>query len=55
MRYSYGLLGLAALVAASDVADLTKATFNDFVTENNLVLAECMCIISSIAPDHELT
>lgn len=43
MKYSFGLLGLAALAAASDVAELTKDSFNDFVTDNNLVLAECKC------------
>lgn len=41
MRSSTALLGLAALAAASDVHDLTKDTFPDFVKENRLVLAEC--------------
>lgn len=41
MRYSWGLLGLAAVAAASDVHELGKDTFNDFVKENDLVLAEC--------------
>lgn len=36
-----GLLGVAALAAASDVHVLKQDTFKDFVTENNLVLAEC--------------
>jgi len=40
MKYSLGLLGLAAIAAASDVVDLGKDTFEDFTKENNLVLAE---------------
>lgn len=42
MKYSLGLLGLAAIAAASDVVDLGKDSFEDFTKENNLVLAECM-------------
>lgn len=42
MRSSTALLGLAALAAASDVHDLTKDSFPDFVKDNDLVLAECM-------------
>jgi hypothetical protein len=42
MKYSLGLLGLAAIAAASDVVDLGKDTFEDFTKENSLVLAECM-------------
>ena len=42
MRYSQALLALAGLAMASDVHELTKDTFKDFVTENELVLAECM-------------
>lgn len=41
MRYSYSLLGLAALATASDVLDLTKDTFGGFIAEHDLVLAEC--------------
>lgn len=41
MRPSTALLGFAALAAASDVHDLTKDTFPDFVKEHDLVLAEC--------------
>jgi protein disulfide-isomerase A1 len=36
-----GLLGAAALAAASDVHDLKKDTFDTFIKENDLVLAEC--------------
>lgn len=39
--YSLGLVGLAALAAASDVHDLTQDTFAPFVKEHDLVLAEC--------------
>jgi protein disulfide-isomerase A1 len=38
--FAVGLLG-AAVASASDVTSLTKDTFTDFVTENDLVLAEC--------------
>ena len=44
MRYftslALGLVG-AAVASASDVSDLTGETFKDFVTSNDLVLAEC--------------
>jgi protein disulfide-isomerase A1 len=43
-----GLLG-AAVASASDVSSLTKDTFTDFVTENDLVLAECECPYHSSA------
>ena len=42
MRSSLGLLSLAALALASDVHELTKDTFEPFVNEHSLVLAECM-------------
>jgi protein disulfide-isomerase A1 len=32
---------LAAAVAASDVHELKKDTFKEFITDNDLVLAEC--------------
>ena len=41
MKYSFALAGLAALATASDVHDLTKDTFEPFVKEHGLVLAEC--------------
>lgn len=42
MRYSYSLLGLSALAMASDVVELGKDSFEPFVKEHELVLAECM-------------
>lgn len=42
MKYNtLGLMGLASLALASDVHDLTKDTFEPFVKEHGLVLAEC--------------
>lgn len=35
-----GFIAAAATAAASDVHDLGAATFKDFVTDNDLVLAE---------------
>ena len=40
-----GLLGLAAVAAASDVHDLKQDTFEPFVKEHDLVLAECEWLI----------
>jgi protein disulfide-isomerase A1 len=34
-------LALAVLATASDVHDLKKDTFESFIKENDLVLAEC--------------
>jgi protein disulfide-isomerase A1 len=42
MRSAVISLALAALAAASDVHDLKKDTFKDFIKDNDLVLAECM-------------
>lgn len=38
---AYGLLAAAAVASASDVAQLRKDTFEDFVKGNDIVLAEC--------------
>ena len=40
MRSALALL-FAAAVAASDVVELGKDSFKDFITANPLVLAEC--------------
>jgi len=43
MRTAVISLALAAFAAAaSDVHDLKKDTFKDFIKDNDLVLAECM-------------
>lgn len=45
-KVAFSLLAVAAAVTAadtSDVAQLTKDTFDDFVKTNDLVLAECTC------------
>jgi protein disulfide-isomerase A1 len=40
-KLAFGLLASAALASASDVTQLNKNDFEDFVKENNIVLAEC--------------
>lgn len=41
MKTSLIALLFAAFAAASDVHDLKKETFNEFVESHDLVLAEC--------------
>lgn len=41
---AYGLLAAAAVASASDVTQLKKDTFDEFVKENDIVLAECMLL-----------
>lgn len=38
---AWGLLAAAAVASASDVAQLKKDTFEEFVKSNDIVLAEC--------------
>ena len=38
---AFGLLAAAAVASASDVTQLKKDEFDDFVKTNDLVLAEC--------------
>lgn len=43
-RVAFGLLAAAAAVTAADDSDVTqlqKSTFDDFIKGNDLVLAEC--------------
>jgi protein disulfide-isomerase A1 len=59
-RIAYGLMAAFAAVgsaadAASDVEQLTKDTFDEFVKANDLVLAECTCSSASIQPTQTLT
>lgn len=46
-----GLLAASSVAAASDVHDLKKDTFADFIKENDLVLAECECPPNPIHSD----
>lgn len=46
--------GLLALASASDVHELKKDTFKDFVKENDLVLAECKFLSSQLQADAKL-
>jgi hypothetical protein len=40
-KIALGLLAAAAVATASDVQELKKDTFDAFVKENDIVLAEC--------------
>lgn len=40
-KLALGLLAAAAVATASDVTQLKKDTFDDFIKTNDLVLAEC--------------
>lgn len=40
-KLAFGLLAAAAVASASDVTQLKKDTFDDFVKANDIVLAEC--------------
>ena len=40
-KFALGLLAAAAVATASDVIQLKKDTFDDFVKTNDIVLAEC--------------
>lgn len=41
-NFALGLLAAAAVASASDVVQLKKDTFDEFVNANDIVLAECM-------------
>lgn len=40
-KFALGVLAAAAFATASDVTQLKKDTFDDFIKSNDLVLAEC--------------
>ena len=44
-RLAFSLLAAAAVASASDVTQLKKDTFDDFVKTNDIVLAECESIL----------
>jgi hypothetical protein len=54
MRSALALL-FAAAVAASDVVELGKDSFKDFISDNPLVLAECKLCIHNFSATHHLT
>jgi len=46
-KRAFSLLATALALAhaeGSDVTQLTKSTFDDFIKTNDLVLAECECL-----------
>lgn len=49
-KFALGLLAAAAVATASDVVQLKKDTFDDFVKSNDLVLAECKPSVASSQP-----
>jgi protein disulfide-isomerase A1 len=42
-KLAFGLIAAAAAASASDVVQLKTDNFDEFVKENNIVLAECEC------------
>ncbi|KAL2122900.1 hypothetical protein VTJ04DRAFT_3355 [Mycothermus thermophilus] len=56
-RYALGLLAAAAVATASDVIQLKKDTFDDFIKSNDLVLAEFFAPwcghCKALAPEYE--
>lgn len=40
-NFAFGLLAAAAVASASDVVQLKKDNFDEFVSSNDVVLAEC--------------
>jgi protein disulfide-isomerase A1 len=47
---AFGLLAAAAAASASDVVQLKKDNFDDFVKSNDIVLAECEFLPFTILP-----
>lgn len=52
-KIALGLLAAAAVATASDVIQLKKDTFDDFIKSNDLVLAECKSSFAFIEADFE--
>ena len=48
-KFALGLLAAAAVASASDVTQLKKDTFDDFIKTNDLVLAECRLHLALIS------
>lgn len=54
-KYALGLLAAAAVATASDVEQLKKDTFEAYIKENDIVLAECkLFFLLYWSPIHKL-
>jgi protein disulfide-isomerase A1 len=46
-NFAFGLLAAAAVASASDVEQLKKDNFDEFIKSNDIVLAECTSTIDA--------